>query len=565
MTAAHDIHNILVNRVLLEYIDGGAAIFAYDGMYRAGSGAFWSAFGTPESRLHDTTFISHVHPEDVDGVARVWATVTPDSPVMLLARIAQPDGTWRRISFELAALDERNRLLVMRDADTTDQQTNTRTVLLEQVRYDTITGLPNRVLFLDRLERAVERAQRDADYMCAILYLDVDRFKVVNDSFGQSIGDQLLRVIAQRLTACLRTQDTIARLGSDEFGIIINGFSTIEEVQAFADSIHEQFVAPLDLNRHEIVVTTSIGIAVDDGSYLESENLLRDADTALHRAKTLGKARSEMFDRGMHAQVMHLLRLESELRSAVWHEVLQLHYQPIIAVADNRMIGVEALVRWHHPERGFIPPLDFIPLAEETGLIVPIGAWVLRTACLQAKAWQDAGLGPLYVAVNLSARQFKHNSVPDLVERTLAETEIDPTRIKLELTESSVMENAEVIIPALHHIRGQGIELAMDDFGTGYSSLGNLKRLPLSTLKIDRSFVRDMDTDAQSAAIIRATIAMAHSLELFVVVEGVETVEQLHALVALGADSIQGYLASRPVPPEQITTILQENRRLLPL
>ena len=232
----------------------------------------------------------------IPKTSTAWRVFWPPSrlivPVPLLARIAQPDGTWRRISFELVVLDERNRLLVMRDADTTDQQASTRTVLLQQVRYDTITGLPNRVLFLDRLERAVERAQRDTDYMCAILYLDVDRFKVVNDSFGQSIGDQLLRVIAQRLTACLRTQDTIAWLGSDEFGIIINGFTTIEEVQAFADSIHEQFVAPLDLNRHEIVVTTSIGIAVDDGSYSESENLLRDADTALHRAKTLGKARS---------------------------------------------------------------------------------------------------------------------------------------------------------------------------------------------------------------------------------------------------------------------------------
>ncbi len=564
MTAQHDI--ISANyRVLLEHIGDGAAIYTRSGTFLFGSTAFLDAFGKSDAQMTNTALLSFVHPDDAEDAARRWNDVTAAQGANISARIAQSDGSWRWLHLNVVALDTQEQHLVIRREAMDGDPPSARTLLLQQVRYDAVTGLPNRVLFLDRLGRAVERAQREPQYVCAVLYVDVDRFKVVNDRFGHGVGDQLLRLIAQRLTACLRSQDTIARLGSDEFGIIVNGISNAGEVQVLAERIHEQFLAPLDINRHEIVITSSVGITVNEGSYTEPEALLRDADTAMHRAKSLGKARSELFDRGMQAHVMHLLRLESELRSAVWHEVLQLNYQPIVAVNGGRIIGVEALVRWHHPERGFISPVEFIPLAEETGLIVPIGAWVLRTACLQAKAWAEAGLGPLYVAVNLSARQFKHNSVPDLVKQTLKDTEIMPGRLKLELTESSVMENAEVIIPALHEIRGMGIELAMDDFGTGYSSLGNLKRLPLSTLKIDRSFVRDMGTDAQSAAIIRATIAMAHSLELFVVVEGVETTEQLHALVALGSDAIQGYLASKPVRAEEITTILQENRQLLPL
>lgn len=554
----------VTNRALLEYIGAGAAIYAADGSFLFGSTAFASSFGLPDEDLARTTWLELVHPDDTATAARCWNDARTDHPTTFTARIAHGDGTWQWMSFDVVALAEHDRRLVIRREAAPDAAM-TQTPLLQQVRYDTVTGLPNRVLFLDRLGRAVERAQRESGYVCAVLFLDIDRFKIVNDSFGHSMGDQLLRMIAQRLTGALRSQDTIARLGSDEFGMLINGVADVAEVQSLAEHLQELFVTPLDLNRHEVVFTVSIGIALNEGSYADPEALLRDADTALHRAKTMGKARSELFDRAMQTQVMHLLRLESELRSAVWHEVLQLHYQPIVSVQDGRLIGVEALIRWHHPERGFISPAEFIPLAEETGLIVPIGAWVLRSACLQAKDWEEAGLGPLYVTVNLSARQFKHNSVPDLVRQTIEDVAITPKGLKLELTESSVMENAEVIIPALHQIRSQGIELAMDDFGTGYSSLGNLKRLPLSTLKIDRSFVRDMDTDAQNVAIVRATIAMAHSLDLFVIVEGVETTEQLHTLIGLGCDAIQGYLASRPVPADQITTILEEKRQLLPL
>jgi diguanylate cyclase (GGDEF)-like protein/PAS domain S-box-containing protein len=552
------------NRALLEHIGAGAAICTADGTFLFGSAAFASALGKTDEELARTELLALVHPDDANDAQRRWANARPDQPAAFTPRIAHGDGTWHWMSFDVVALAEHNRRLVIRREAPSDAPL-TPTPLLQQVRYDTVTGLPNRVLFLDRLGRAVERAQREPGYVCAVLFLDIDRFKIVNDSFGHSMGDQLLRIIAQRLTSALRAQDTIARLGSDEFGMLINGVADVAEVQSLAERLHELFVTPLDLNRHEIVFTVSVGIAINEGTYADPEALLRDADTALHRAKTMGKARSEVFDRGMQAQVMHLLRLESELRSAVWHEVLQLHYQPIVSVGDGRLIGVEALIRWHHPERGFVSPAEFIPLAEETGLIVPMGAWVLRSACLQAKAWEDAGLGPLYVSVNLSARQFKHNSVPDLVRQTVEDVAIAPEGLKLELTESSVMENAEVIIPALYQIRSQGIELAMDDFGTGYSSLSNLKRLPLSTLKIDRSFVRDMDTDAQNIAIVRATIAMAHSLGLFVIVEGVETTEQCHTLVGLGCDAIQGYLASRPVPADQITSILQENRQLLPL
>ena len=424
--------------------------------------------------------------------------------------------------------------------------------LVHNALYDALTELPNRTLFMDRLKQACERAKRHQSYLFAVLFLDVDRFKVVNDSLGHVTGDQLLVVISQRLQVCLRPGDTIARLGGDEFTMLLDDIKSANDASLVAERIQRELALPLNLNGHEVFTSASIGIALSGIGHDQPESLLRDADTAMYRAKSLGKARHQLFDTVMHTQALSLLKLETDLRRAVERQELRIHYQPIVALATQRITGFEALVRWQHPERGLVSPAEFIPVAEETGLIIPIGHWVLYEACRQMQAWQEqlSVKQPLAISVNLSVKQFIQQDLIEQIDQILQQTGLDVQNLKLEITESVIMENTESATIMLSQLRALGIQLCMDDFGTGYSSLSYLHRFPINTLKIDRSFISSMSMNSENLEIVRTIIALARNLNLDVTAEGVETAEQLAQLRALQCEYGQGYFFSKPVDSE---------------
>ncbi|MGI8654969.1 MAG: putative bifunctional diguanylate cyclase/phosphodiesterase [Pyrinomonadaceae bacterium] len=426
--------------------------------------------------------------------------------------------------------------------------------------HDALTGLPNRVLLTDHLKLAIERARRREDHLFAVLFLDLDRFKNINDSLGHNIGDQLLIAIARRVENCLRPMDTVARLGGDEFAILLDGLENSEAAVHIAERIQESLTQPYNLSGHEVYTSTSIGITLSTTNYEHPENLLRDADTAMYRAKENGKARYELFDTVMHARAVALLKLENDLRRAVERQEFEVYYQPIIRLETSEISGFEALLRWNHPERGFVSPTEFIPLAEETGLITEIGQWVLRKACEQMQEWQwlVPATRPLTVAVNLSSKQFKQSDIIEQIKKTLRETNCDPRSLKLEITESAVMENAEAATQMLTQLRDLGVQLSIDDFGTGYSSLSYLHRFPVTTLKIDRSFIGRMGAGDENSEIVRTIMTLAGNLGMDVVAEGVETEEQLTQLTALKCEYGQGYLFSKPVDAAAAQELLRQ-------
>ena len=428
--------------------------------------------------------------------------------------------------------------------------------------HDALTGLPNRITLLDRLGQALKRAARHRR-VAAVLFLDLDRFSVVNDSYGHGVGDQLLKAVAQRLSGCARAGDTTARLGGDEFVIVLEDMAHAQDTALIAQKILEQFTQQFrpedsEAGTQEFYFTTSIGISLYPGDGEDAHTLLKNADVAMYRAKKQGGNGYQFFTPEMNARARKRLNLESALHRALEQEQFVLHYQPQVDRQTGKIDAVEALLRWNHPEQGLIAPAEFIPLLEETGLIVPVGEWVLRAACMQQCAWRDAGLSSLRVGVNLSVRQLRDGRFVDSVVRILADTGIEPGHLELEITESMVMQRVEEVIEMLRALGALGVGLAMDDFGTGYSSLAYLKRLPLGTIKIDKSFVGDITTDQDDAAIVAATIAMAHSLRLKVVAEGVETREQLDFLCERGCDAMQGYFFSKPLPAEEIPRLLQQ-------
>lgn len=415
--------------------------------------------------------------------------------------------------------------------------------------HDALTGLPNRALFMDHLKLAIARLQRREDQIFAVLYVDLDRFKIVNDSLGHMVGDELLVGIARRLESCLRPFDTIARLGGDEFTVLLEDIGNGTDVTQIAERIQKELSQPFTLSGREVFSTVSIGIALSCKEYERPEEILRDADTAMYQAKSLGKARHEIFDSGMHAQAIKLLQLETDMRRALERQEFLVVYQPIMSLSTGKLRGFEALVRWPHPERGLISPMDFIPVAEDTGMIVQLGEWVLREACQQMHQWQV--LFPsdpaIFMSVNLSVKQFSQQDLIDRVVVILKETKLPATSLKLEITESAVMENVETAIKMLKHLRDLGVQLSMDDFGTGYSSLSYLHRFPINTLKIDRSFITRMVENNENAEIVRTICGLAQNLEMDVVAEGVETPEQLAILRALGCKYAQGYFFSKPL------------------
>jgi diguanylate cyclase (GGDEF)-like protein/PAS domain S-box-containing protein len=433
----------------------------------------------------------------------------------------------------------------------------------EQVKHlafhDPLTNLPNRLLFNDRLTLAVAQAHRHNQRL-AVLFLDLDRFKVINDSLGHSVGDELLRQVAERIQEYVREGDTVARLGGDEFTLLVPGISAEEDAAKIARKICEAIHDPFWIDGRELFVTTSVGVSVYPSDGHDGETLVRNADSAMYRAKEQGRDNYQLYTPAMNAKAVERLSLESRLRQAVANDELELHFQPFIDLRTAEVLGAEALIRWRHPELGLIPPMDFIPIAELSGLIVPIGEWVLRTACAEARKWHKKGFGRMTVSVNLSSRQFQQTDLVSQVTSALEETGLEADKLDLEITESNAMQNAEHSINTLRGLKSRGVRISMDDFGTGYSSLNYLKRFPIDRIKLDQSFVRDLPGDKDDAAIAMAVIAMGRSLELVVIAEGVETEEQLAFLKGHECDQLQGYLLSRPLTSEAFDRFLDDSR-----
>lgn len=422
--------------------------------------------------------------------------------------------------------------------------------------HDSLTGLPNRAMFSELLKAELQTSKRTKDHRFSVLFLDLDRFKNINDSLGHTHGDLLLVAFAERLERTLRPVDTLARFGGDEFAILLSGIVDTTDAVRVAERIQAELSVPFDLDRNSAFATASIGIALSSSGYDRPEDILRDADIAMYRAKENGKARYEMFDHGMHARAVQRLQLESDLRQAVERKEFCIHYQPIVALDSGRLAGFEALVRWNHPRRGLVSPLDFIPVAEETGMIVPIGQFVLEEACKKVREWQLASPShrSLSLSVNLSARQVAQPDLLDRIKTALDQTKLAPHCLKLEITESVVMENAEAAVMMFKQLRSIGVQLSIDDFGTGYSSLSYLHRFPLNYLKIDRSFVMRM-TDNDNA-IVKTIATLAQNLGMEVIAEGIETEEQHRQLKELGCEFGQGYLFSRPVDEDGVLNLL---------
>jgi len=416
--------------------------------------------------------------------------------------------------------------------------------------HDSLTGLPNRSLFYDRIYHGLARARR-SNSKVALMLLDIDRFKNINDSLGHDAGDLMLKAISTRLSEGVRDMDTVARLGGDEFVIVLEGVHDIEDVMFVANKLLVTLARPIEISGHEISSTVSIGVSIFPEDGLDTDELLKHADIAMYKAKEAGKNNCQFYTKGMNATAVNYLLLENDLRRALDLQQFTLYYQPQIDLKTGNLMGVEALVRWQHPERGLVSPAHFIPLAEETGLIVPIGEWVLREACRQQKLWLDAGRKVGRIAVNLSPRQFRQKNFPGKVEAILRDTQLAAEYLELEITESCAMEHAGETINQLNQLNQMGMYLAIDDFGTGYSSLAYLQRFPIQKLKIDRSFVNDIHDDLHDAAITKTIIGLAHSMQLRVVAEGVETEHQAEWLRQRGCDQAQGFLYAKPMSPKQ--------------
>jgi diguanylate cyclase (GGDEF)-like protein/PAS domain S-box-containing protein len=425
--------------------------------------------------------------------------------------------------------------------------------------HDGLTGLPNRELFMDRLGQRLEFTYRHPYSIFAVIFLDIDRFKVVNDSLGHAMGDELLVNLSRRLQLCLRPEDTISRLGGDEFAVLLHEVNDVNDAVRVAERFQVRLKETTVLSAVSRTTSVSIGIVLFNKIYTHSQDILRDADTAMYRAKAQGGACYQVFDPSMHTKAVALLQLEADMKRAVANKEWQVHYQPILSMDTGGICGVEALVRWVHPKRGMLLPIEFIHEAEDVGIIIPIGEYVLRTACRQTKAWHDAGFSDLWVSVNLSGRQFQDHNLVKKVSDILAETGLPSDSLRLEVTESVAMQDLPYSISVLNELKGLGVSVFLDDFGNGYSSLNYLKRFPLKALKIDQSFIQDIMVNKNSEAITIAIIAMARSLGLEVIAEGVEKDDQNTFLKGMLCDQVQGFLFSEPLPGTQLTVFLQKN------
>ncbi len=458
----------------------------------------------------------------------------------MLAEIQDRDGKLEQRASELLKLNEQ---------------------LKYQAYHDTLTGLPNRELFIDRLTQAIGHYHRRQKPL-VVLFLDLDRFKNINDTLGHAVGDCLINMVAERLIGLVRKDDTVARLGGDEFTILLSSVSSSEDAGEVANKLNTGLEQPFRCLGHELHTTSSIGMAVCPNDGQDAETLMRNADTAMYHVKGLGGNSYGYFDPDMHERSLKRLEMENSLRRALSREEFIVHYQPMCEIGERRIVGAEALIRWARPDTGLVPPADFIPILEETGLIVSVGEWILHTVCTQAKAWNETQAAPIKASVNLSSRQLRGRNPALMVQQILDETGFAAEYLTLEITESMLMEDAEEAVKHLRDLSAMGVSLAIDDFGTGYSSLSYLKRLPIDAVKIDRSFVQDITRDPDDAAIVEATIAMARALNLQVVAEGVETEDQFAYLRNCGCDIVQGYLFDRPLPEEQLVSRLSMQQTL---
>src|SRR5215213_1325564 len=552
-------------RSLVQYSSDIITILEADGTIRYVSPAVERITGyKPEEQVGTNAFAS-VHPDDREQALNTFAEVLkrPGLHPPQEFRVPHKDGSWRYLEHVVNNLvdDPAVRGVVVNSWDVTERK-----ALVEQLSYqafhDLLTGLPNRALFMDRLQHALIRANRRGSKV-AVLFIDLDNFKVINDSLGHKVGDQLLVAVAERLKTCLRPEDTAGRLGGDEFTILVENISSVGEVVQIAERIAETLQPPFALEDQEVFATASTGIALNSPAQEQAADLLRHADLAMYRAKRRGKARYEVFEPSMDAKALERLMLETGLRRALVRQQFRVHYQPIVALDNDKIAGVEALVRWEHPQRGLLLPEEFISIAEETGLIVRIGQWVLREAGKQAHIWQERypGTPPLTISVNLSTREFFH---PKLVAEVLDESEIDPASLQLEITEGAMRSNGTSSTDrTLRNLKRMGVQLAIDDFGLGYSSLSYLKRFPVDFLKIDRSFIAGLRGEpngvSKDTEITKAMIELTHALGLRVIAEGVETSEQLAQLRNMKCDFAQGNYFSEPLPSEALAVILAED------
>ena len=531
---------------------------------------FWSdevyrIFGLPfqDPGVNYETLLNAILPDDRQTVLdAVEQAMQERRPYRVEYRILQPDKTERVVheqgEFTLDADGNPLRMIGTMQDVTERKLAQDRLSFLAY--YDNLTGLPNRSLLIERMQQAMVESRR-VERLVAVLFLDLDRFKFINDTLGHDFGDALLKMVSERLSSLLRPGDTVSRYGGDEFTLVLANVAHADDVTRIAQKILERFTFPFHIGGRDLFVTASVGITLyplDDGSV---EELLKNADAAMYHAKEHGRNTFQFYTAEMNVRAARRLALETGLRHALERNELSLHYQPQVDLKTGNLYGMEALLRWKSPEFGPVSPVEFIPLAEETSLIQPIGEWVLRTACTQTRAWHEAGFRDLRIGVNLSARQFQQKNLVQIIRRALADSALEPQHLDLELTESMLMHDIERTVFALTELEALGITISIDDFGTGYSSLSYLKRFPIDVLKIDRSFVNDITADTDDAAIVTAIIAMAHSLEIKVVAEGVETPEQQDFLKQRGCDAMQGYYFSKPLPAEDCLPLLQKSQR----
>lgn len=502
-----------------------------------------------------------VHPEDQDTVEEALQKLVgqPDEVVTFEYRLRHRDKSWRVLESTASNLLGQPAVsgIVFNSRDITDRK-QAEEKLIHDALHDELTGLPNRALFMDRLRLSMERSRREPERLTVVLFLDLDRFKIVNDSLGHLVGDELLIQIADSLAAVLRPADTIARVGGDEFAILLEGGRDVNDAVRVADRVHDRLAEPINLGGHEVYITASIGIAVHTSEYERPEDLLRDADTAMYRAKASGRACHVVFNRVMHRFVMARLQLETDLRRAVERGQLRIHYQPFVDLAKGEVMGFEALLRWHHPRRGLLPPDEFLGVAEETGLIVPMGRFVLMEGCRQIRELQrkHPENGALKLSVNLSNKQFFQANLFDQIEEALAASALEPSCLGLEITEGVIIRHADSAASRFSRLKSMGVQLYLDDFGKGYSSLNYLHRFPMDLLKIDRSFTSRIEEAEGNLAIVKAIVTLAHQLGMEVVAEGIQSAEQLEKLRALGCEYGQGFFISEPVAADGADALL---------
>ena len=541
----------------------GMALVKPDGHWLQVNDSLCGMLGYTEQELLAKSFQAITHPDDLgNDLVKIYQLLEGEiSTYQLEKRYVHRDGqaVWALESASILRDEQNKPLHMIFQIQNITERKQAEEHIHHAAFHDALTGLPNRTTLSNHLSMAVERAKRNRDYQFAVLFVDLDRFKVVNDSLGHNLGDKLLIELSRRLESCLRKVDTVARLGGDEFGILLDGIEDDREATAIVDRIQDSLMLPFDLDGHEFYTTASIGIAFSVTGYGQPEDILRDADTAMYRAKANGKARYEVFDVEMHNRAVESLKLENDLRRAIERDEVVPYFQPIVSLETGTITGFEALARWRHAERGSISPVDFIPLAEETGLIVPLGMSILRQSCRQLSVWQKEfpATEPLTMSVNLSSKQFRQSDLVDEIARLIEETRLNASDLRLEVTESVVLEDAELGVDMLRQLKALGVQISIDDFGTGYSSLSYLHRFPFDILKIDRSFINRMCVDKESKGIVKTILTLAAELEKTVVAEGVETEEQRALLVGFSCRYAQGYLFSRPVAVEVAEALLR--------